>query len=95
MLNPLRSFFGSPEVKTHRPGSIEVLGGLPIEIASTGVAPFPLADMFEIVHDLPTPDWAEFNRWIEDLGSDNARATAWGECEVAWLLDLRESLGSN
>jgi hypothetical protein len=94
MLKTLRSLF-APSQKSENPREPEKIpSGAPAEIRSSGADPFPLATTLEYSHGLPFPKWQMFYDWLETIPSEDSRAIAWAECELAWLEHLREALGS-
>lgn len=93
MFKTLRSLFSPAPKRENSRVPEEVPRETPAVILSSGVDPFPLVTTLEFSHDLPLPNWQMFSVWLEAIPSQESRAIAWAECELAWLKHLREALG--
>lgn len=93
MLKALRSLFSPTSKRDNSRVPEEVSLETPEFVLSSGMDPFPLATTFEVSHDLPVPDWQKFSVWLDAIPTHESRATAWAECELAWLKHFREALG--
>lgn len=93
MLKTLRSLFSPTSKREISRVPEEVLRETPSVVLSGGMDPFPLATTLEISHGLPLPNWQKFSVWLEAIPSEESRASAWADCELAWLQHLREALG--
>lgn len=93
MFKILRSLFSPSAKRENSRLPEEVPRETPEVILSSGVEPFPLATTLEFSHGLPLPNWQKFSVWLEAIPSQEPRATAWAECELAWLQHLRAALG--
>jgi hypothetical protein len=66
----------------------------PVEIPSdAGSAPLRIVDHLWGHDGLPILDWPAIEAWLSGLPSDEIRAVAKADCQRAWLLHLRDSLG--
>lgn len=65
------------------------------EIVAPGVPPFPFADSLQVINHLPVPDWDALIRWLDDIADPVVKPQIWAECELAWLLHLRQALGEH
>lgn len=93
MFKTLRSLFSPSAKRDNSRVPEDVPRETPEVILSGEMAPFPLATTFEFSHGLPLPNWQTFSVWLETIPNLESRATAWAECELAWLQHLREALG--
>jgi hypothetical protein len=62
-------------------------------VMSPGSEPFQLAHHVSADSGFPRVEWVAVTEWVETL-DEAKRSQAWGEVEVAWLLHLRDHLGS-
>ena len=67
----------------------------PDEIIAECIEAFRLAELMQIINGLPVPDWDKFHDWYKRIEEPNKENKAWGECEIGWLLHLRDALGAN
>lgn len=63
------------------------------EIIAQGVKPFPFSASLQVINHLPVPDWEKVNQWLDDIADPDAIPKIWADCEIAWLLHLRQALG--
>src|SRR5262245_43102629 len=67
----------------------------PNEIASpAGGVPLRFVEHLYGHEGLPIVDWSAVEKWLSDVSDDAARQTLKAECQRAWLLHLRDALGS-
>ena len=71
----------------------EAVAAPPAQVEGEGVAAFDVIAHLQDANGLPVLDWEAVTRWIEKIANPHAQATAWSDCERAWLEHLRAALG--
>ncbi|MFT3735109.1 MAG: hypothetical protein QM776_08800 [Rhodocyclaceae bacterium] len=66
----------------------------PSQLEAPGAAAFDLSVALRTENGFPVMDWPAAERWVESITSDEAQAQAWADCELAWLVHLRDALGN-
>ena len=66
---------------------------LPSTLSAPGAPNFDVVGNFIDANSLPVLNWEAAQRWIESIPLAPDQATAWSECELAWLEHLCEALG--
>lgn len=87
MTGILRRWFGRKD-----PGADLPPPEAPEHVHAVSGASIRLPDHFQATFGLPVCDWRAIDEWIRAL-PEEARKDAWGACERAWLLHLRDALG--
>jgi len=94
MFKLLRRLFSGVESKADRaPAAMTVVGLPPDEVTIEGVSQFSIAPHTTRHWGFPILDWQAIKSWIGTIESVDLRATAWAECQCAWLLRFRDALG--
>lgn len=65
----------------------------PASLSAPGADDFAFAAHLEFENGFPLLDWVAAKAWVDSLPPGQARAQAWGACELAWLAHLRAALG--
>jgi hypothetical protein len=66
----------------------------PLVLAGSGTADFSVADHLACVSGVPLLDWRALSDWAQTCDSTEATASAIDAGRRAWLLHLRDALGS-
>lgn len=91
MLQRLRRLFGSAGGETV--AANETQAASPDNVMVDGYESFLLSEHLSRHNDFPILDWAAVDAWLREAIPDDKQAVAWGDCERAWLLHFRASLG--
>ncbi|MEW6349115.1 MAG: hypothetical protein AB1646_08625 [Thermodesulfobacteriota bacterium] len=75
------------------PPVMTVEGPPPDEVTVGDRNRFGIASHITRYRGLPIVNWREVDAWIYKLPFPHLQAEAWAECELAWLLHLRDALG--
>lgn len=91
MLQRLKRLFGSaggePAARN------ETQAASPERVNVAGYESFLLAEHLSRHNDYPILDWSAVDTWLHEAIPEEKQAAAWGDCERAWLLHFRASLG--
>jgi hypothetical protein len=66
----------------------------PSFVLAEGCAPFDVGRSLTLRDGVARLDWNAVNGWIDAL-PESRRGAAWADCERAWLLHLRDALGTS
>lgn len=92
MLNKLFGLFKTKQTPQSQAQLCE--DAAPEWIKINGVEPLHFSKL--LINKTPAIiDWQKVYHWIDHIVPENLQAHAWLQCEQAWLLHLRDSLGSN
>lgn len=67
----------------------------PSEVVIDGASAFALAQHLALHEGYPLPDWEAVQAWVSALESSELQGRAWTAVERAWLLHMREALGTD
>ena len=88
MLGRLRSLISGREAST----APEAVAAAPATVLAPGGASFDIAAHLDRAARFPLVRWEAVEDWVATL-PQGEQGAAWGACERAWLLHLREALG--
>lgn len=90
MLDSLRRLFAHDSDRPAEPTSVLA----PTALDSGLDTPFSVTEHLIASDGWPALNWDAARRWSESAPTDAARNHAWSACERAWLLHMRDALGS-
>lgn len=93
MLKLLRSLFSASSTAAADESPVSLSESPPSELRVPDAEGFPISTHISIVEELPYLDWAAVTRWLATVDGGDRQASAWAECELAWLQHLRLALG--
>lgn len=93
MLKLLRSLVAPKSVVDASPLEATALPP-PVRVAAPGVDDFNVIANLVDANGFPVLDWSAAQAWVDRIEPEDAKASAWSACELAWLEHFRAALGS-